>query len=282
MNEFKRLLRYAAPYRGRLVVAVIAMIVYAAGSVGLARLIQPIYDDVLSLQQHVAASQHPDPRRVLREGARLVRLGLRDDRRRPARRARPPEPALRSHPRSVRGVLFAPDVRTVDLADHERRQPDPAGRVRDAGGLDPRIDHGRGLRRLPVLSRLASGARLHDGRAARRVPAGPARAARAADDAPRSGTARARHASCRRGVHGTPHRQGVRRGSARDGAVQPGVGDAVPHEHADHGRAVGPAAADGVHRRDGRGRRAVVRLARDRDRPAHRRASSPRFWPRRS
>jgi len=35
------------------VVAVIAMIVYAAGSVGLARLIQPIYDDVLSLQQHV-------------------------------------------------------------------------------------------------------------------------------------------------------------------------------------------------------------------------------------
>ena len=34
-------------------VAVIAMIVYAAGSVGLARLIQPIYDDVLSLQQHV-------------------------------------------------------------------------------------------------------------------------------------------------------------------------------------------------------------------------------------
>jgi len=31
VNEFKRLLRYAAPYRGRLVVAVIAMVVYAAG-----------------------------------------------------------------------------------------------------------------------------------------------------------------------------------------------------------------------------------------------------------
>jgi ATP-binding cassette, subfamily B, bacterial MsbA len=53
VNEFRRLLRYAAPYRGRLVLAVLAMVVYAAGSVGLAKLIQPIYDDVLSLQQDV-------------------------------------------------------------------------------------------------------------------------------------------------------------------------------------------------------------------------------------
>jgi len=51
VNEFKRLLRYAAPYRGRLVVAVIAMVVYAAGSVGLARLIKPIFDQVLVRQQ---------------------------------------------------------------------------------------------------------------------------------------------------------------------------------------------------------------------------------------
>jgi subfamily B ATP-binding cassette protein MsbA len=54
VNEFRRLLRYAAPYRGRLVIAVLAMVVYAVGSVGLAKLIQPIYDDVLSLQQNVA------------------------------------------------------------------------------------------------------------------------------------------------------------------------------------------------------------------------------------
>jgi len=53
VNEFKRLLRYAAPYRGRLVVAVIAMVVYAAGSVGLARLIKPIFDQVLVRQQDV-------------------------------------------------------------------------------------------------------------------------------------------------------------------------------------------------------------------------------------
>ena len=36
---------------------------------------------------------------------------------------------------------------------------------------------------------------------------------------------------------------------------------AVPHEHEDHGRAVGAAAADGVHRRHGGGRRALVRRA---------------------
>src|SRR5215831_6825492 len=32
------------------------MVVYAVGSVGLAKLIQPIYDDVLSLQQNVAST----------------------------------------------------------------------------------------------------------------------------------------------------------------------------------------------------------------------------------
>jgi subfamily B ATP-binding cassette protein MsbA len=53
VNEFRRLLRYAAPYRSRLVVALLAMVVYAVGSVALAKLIQPIYDDVLSLQQDV-------------------------------------------------------------------------------------------------------------------------------------------------------------------------------------------------------------------------------------
>lgn len=53
MNEFRRLLRYAAPYRGRLVLAVLAMLVYATGSLGIVWQVQPIYDDVLQLQQHV-------------------------------------------------------------------------------------------------------------------------------------------------------------------------------------------------------------------------------------
>ncbi len=55
MSQFLRLLRYAAPYRGRLIVAVLAMIVYAAGSVELARLIRPIFDKVLPNQEDVPA-----------------------------------------------------------------------------------------------------------------------------------------------------------------------------------------------------------------------------------
>ena len=46
MNEFRRLLTYARPYRGRMVIALVAMAVYAAGSSGLALLIRSIFDDV--------------------------------------------------------------------------------------------------------------------------------------------------------------------------------------------------------------------------------------------
>ena len=53
MNEFLRLLRYAAPYRGQLTVALLAMVLYAAGAALLAYLIQPILDKVLPEQQQV-------------------------------------------------------------------------------------------------------------------------------------------------------------------------------------------------------------------------------------
>ena len=49
-----RLFRYATPYRGRLAWAVAGMIVYAAGSAGLAYLIKPIFDNVLPNQQNVS------------------------------------------------------------------------------------------------------------------------------------------------------------------------------------------------------------------------------------
>ena len=45
MNEFLRLLRFAAPYKGRLTVALVAMAVYATGSVLQVQLIQPIIDE---------------------------------------------------------------------------------------------------------------------------------------------------------------------------------------------------------------------------------------------
>jgi subfamily B ATP-binding cassette protein MsbA len=54
VSQFLRLLGYAKPYRGRLTIAVLAMVVYAAGSVELARLIQPIFDKVLWKQEDVA------------------------------------------------------------------------------------------------------------------------------------------------------------------------------------------------------------------------------------
>ncbi len=51
MNDLRRLLSQAWPYRGRLLLACIAMLGYGAASAGLAYLIKPIFDDVLV--QHV-------------------------------------------------------------------------------------------------------------------------------------------------------------------------------------------------------------------------------------
>ena len=53
MNPILRLLRYAIPYRGRLVVALLAMAVYAAASGLLAMLIKPIIDDVLPSRERL-------------------------------------------------------------------------------------------------------------------------------------------------------------------------------------------------------------------------------------
>ena len=49
MDEFLRLLRYARPYRARLVIAVIAMAVYAGGQGGLSLLVKPFFDDGLGM-----------------------------------------------------------------------------------------------------------------------------------------------------------------------------------------------------------------------------------------
>ncbi len=50
----QRLFRYAIPYRVRFSWAIVGMLVYAAGSAGLAALIRPILDNVLSNQESVA------------------------------------------------------------------------------------------------------------------------------------------------------------------------------------------------------------------------------------
>ena len=51
----QRLFQYSRPYRGRLVWALAGMIVYAAGSAGLAYLVKPIFDNALPNQELVAA-----------------------------------------------------------------------------------------------------------------------------------------------------------------------------------------------------------------------------------
>jgi ATP-binding cassette, subfamily B, bacterial MsbA len=53
VNALLRLLRYSAPYRLRLGWAIVAMLVYAAASAGLAYLIKPILDSVLPRQEQV-------------------------------------------------------------------------------------------------------------------------------------------------------------------------------------------------------------------------------------
>ena len=54
MNAFIRLIGYARPYRGRLALAMVAMIVYGVASAGVAALIQPILDNVLPKHEELA------------------------------------------------------------------------------------------------------------------------------------------------------------------------------------------------------------------------------------
>ncbi len=100
--------------------------------------------------------------------------------------------------------------RPADVAHQQRRRAGAAGGVGNRRRSRARDAGARRLRGAAVLDRRAAGARLHDRRAAHRLSAGPARPARAADDAAQPGGARAALAHQRRGVHRPPHRQGVR------------------------------------------------------------------------
>jgi subfamily B ATP-binding cassette protein MsbA len=53
VHAFLRLLRYAKPYRGRLILAVLAMMVYGAASAGLLRMVEPILASALPNRQDV-------------------------------------------------------------------------------------------------------------------------------------------------------------------------------------------------------------------------------------
>ena len=53
-SSLRRLFDYARPYRGRMLWAVMGMVLYAIGSAGLAGLIKPIFDSVLPNQQRLS------------------------------------------------------------------------------------------------------------------------------------------------------------------------------------------------------------------------------------
>ena len=56
MNVFLRLLEYARPYRGRLAIAVIAMLAYGGASLGVVSQVKPILDEVLPTGQNLVAT----------------------------------------------------------------------------------------------------------------------------------------------------------------------------------------------------------------------------------
>jgi subfamily B ATP-binding cassette protein MsbA len=58
VNELRRLLRYAAPYRGRLIAALGGMVLYGLGSLGIVSLVQRIYDKVLTPEEIAFAERN--------------------------------------------------------------------------------------------------------------------------------------------------------------------------------------------------------------------------------
>ena len=56
MNVYLRLLEFARPYRGRFTIAVLAMLVYGAASVGVVRQVKPILDEVLPRGERLATT----------------------------------------------------------------------------------------------------------------------------------------------------------------------------------------------------------------------------------
>ena len=239
------------------------MLLYAAGSAGLAALIKPILDSVLpesaADRDHRLGHRRPLPA----QGNGVVSLDVSDGGCRPAGGHGSAERALPPHPRSVGGILRAADDRTADVADQQRRRPGPAGRLGDRRRPGAGIARDHRLRGDPFLLRRVAGALLPDQRAADRVSAGPARAARPAIVTAQPGSARAALAHQRRGVRRPSHRQGLRHRSQGSGEVQPRRLPAVPHQHEGHRRGLDAAAAHGAHRRPRHGGRPLVREPRD-------------------
>ena len=73
-HPLKRLFAYAKPYRGRLCLAGVAMLLYAAGTAGLAVIIRPIIDKTLPSKENLALMAWGDHRHLSAQGRRFLRV----------------------------------------------------------------------------------------------------------------------------------------------------------------------------------------------------------------
>ena len=276
MNALLRLLRYAAPYRLRLIWAIAAMLVYAAASALLPLQIKVILDSVLPRQEQVGQAAVVVVLAYLFKGlggyfsnylmADVGQRVVRDLRNR-----------LHSHMLEQSAGFFARRSTGQLLS----RITNDVGQVQHvvAETIGDLLQEGLALVGYAGLlfwydARLAlvcvTGAPIivyplaKLGRRLRQ------------DHPPQSGSARAPVPRRGRIVCRPSDRQGVWRGTSRGGAVFRGLVAAVPHEHDGHVDRLDSAAADGVAGRLRHCRRAVLRQPRDRGGPAHAPASSRR------
>ncbi len=256
---------YTRPYRGRLAAALAAMVVYGAATVFLAKLIKDIVDDVLVRQDRVyeVMTVLVIVYLVKGVGAYLSAYWMTDVGQLVVRDVR--NAALRatssaSRRRSSRGGPAASCCRASRATSPRSSRPSPrrsatccakawrsSATCACCSTTTPRLALVC-LTSAPVivypLVRLGQKVR---------------RTHQAQPGAPRDAVAR-RHRSVLR----PPHRQGVRDRRAGGVALRAGLGRALPHQHEGDERAVVAAAGDGVPRRPGDGRRALVRQQRDR------------------
>ncbi len=239
------------------------MVVYAAGSAGLALLVKPIFDNVLVPNAEdvgVIAALILLAYFVKGLGGYVSGFLMADVGQRVVRDLR--EPVVPAHPGPVGGVLRPAHVRPARVAHHERRQPGPERRVGDDRRISSRES-------LAVVGFAGAMFYLDWNLALVCMTAAPlvvyplVRLGQRVRRMSRRGQEELEQVThiATEGADRPSHRQGVRRRGARGGAVRPRHAGAVSHEHEDHERPVGAAADDGVHRRRGGGRRPLVRIA---------------------
>ncbi len=222
LNPLSRLFRFSRPYRARLAAALAWMLLYAAGTTGLAYLIKNVFDDVLANGTNLGyvAAAIVVANLLKGIGGYFSAYLMADVGQRVVMDVRN---TLYRHILDQSAAFFA----RRSSGQLMSRITNDVGQIQQAvsetvGDLAARVARAGRLHRSPLLLRREAGDRLPDRRSAGHLPARSARATASQDDAPQPGRARAPLARERRGVHRTPHRQGVRHRGARGGSLRAG------------------------------------------------------------